>query len=55
MPLDPNFPTDPLAILDPSVRWYPGDQLIADVGRGMLIPPLVENVRQGVSRWRASG
>jgi type III restriction enzyme len=55
MPLDPDFPTDPLAILDPAVRWYPGDQLIADVGRGMLIPPLVENVRQGVSRWRASG
>jgi type III restriction enzyme len=55
MPLDPSFPTDPLAILDPAVRWYPGDQLIADMGRGMLIPPLVEQVRQGVSRWRAKG
>ena len=55
MPLDPSFPSDPLAVLDPAVRWYPGDALIGDFGREKLIPPLVEKVRQGVARWRAGG
>ena len=55
MPLDPNFPSDPLTVLDPTVRWYPGDALIGDLGREKLIPPLVEKVRQGVKLWRDAG
>lgn len=56
MALDPHFPTDPNAILDPAVRWYPGDALLdPELGAAKLIPPLVEKVRRGVCKWRASG
>src|SRR5207302_374059 len=49
------FPTDPYVILDPTIRWYPGDQMLGDIGREKLIPPLVEKVRHGVKAWRDSG
>ena len=55
MALDPNFPTDPFAILHPDVRWYPGDAILGGMGRDKLIPPLVEKVRRRVHAWRASG
>jgi len=55
MPLSEAFPTDPYVILDPAIRWYPGNALIGDVGREKLIPPLVEKVRKGVKAWRDSG
>jgi type III restriction enzyme len=55
MPLSEHFPTDPYVILDPAIRWYPGDELLLTEARGKLIPPLVEKVRQGVKAWRDSG
>jgi type III restriction enzyme len=55
MPLSEHFPTDPYVVLEPAIRWYPGDQLLGDIGREKLIPPLVEKVRQGVKAWRDSG
>ena len=55
MPLSEQFPTDPYVVLDPAVRWYPGDELLGDIGRGKLIPPLVEKVRKGVKAWRDAG
>jgi type III restriction enzyme len=55
MPLSELFPTDPYVILDPAIRWYPGDELLLTELRGKLIPPLVEKVRQGVKAWRDSG
>src|SRR4051812_18466188 len=55
MPLHEAFPRDPYVILDPAVRWYPGDKLLGDVGREKLMPPLVEKVRKGVKAWRDSG
>ena len=56
MALDPHFPTDPCAILDPAIRWYPGDALLdPELGAAKLIPPLVEKVRRGVQAWRAAG
>ncbi|HEU5407920.1 MAG TPA: DEAD/DEAH box helicase family protein, partial [Nitrospira sp.] len=55
MPLSEQFSTDPYVILDPSIRWYPGDELLGDIGRSKLIPPLVEKVRTGVKAWRDSG
>lgn len=55
MPLSEGFPTDPYVVLDPAIRWYPGDQLLGDVGREKLIPPLVEKVRKGVKAWRDGG
>jgi hypothetical protein len=55
MPLSEPFPTDPNAILDPAVRWYPGEELLIAEARGKLIPPLVEKVRKGVKAWREKG
>src|SRR5687768_13157906 len=55
MPLSEQFPTDPYAILDPAIRWYPGEELLQTELRGKLIPPLVEKVRQGVKAWRDAG
>jgi type III restriction enzyme len=55
MPLSPDFPTDPFVILDPAIRWYPGEELLISEARGKLIPPLVDKVRQGVKAWRDSG
>ncbi len=54
MPLSEQFPTDPYVVLDPAVRWYPGDELLLTEARGKLIPPLVDKVRQGVKAWRDS-
>jgi type III restriction enzyme len=55
MPLSEQFPTDPYVVLDPAIRWYPGDELLLTEIRGKLIPPLVDKVRQGVKAWRDSG
>lgn len=55
VPLSEQFPIDPYVVLDPALRWYPGDQLLGDIGREKLIPPLVEKVRQGVKAWRDKG
>ena len=55
MALDPNFPTDPHAILDPNIRWYPGEQDMRRQGYQKLLPPLVHKVRQGVKTWRDGG
>lgn len=55
MPLSPDFPTDPFAVLDPAVRWYPGDAMLGEQGYQMLLPPLVHKVRKGVQTWRESG
>jgi len=55
MALHPGFPTDPYAILDPALRWYPGDELLAELGYEKLLPPLVHKVRRGVKKWRESG
>ena len=55
MPLNPHFPTDPYVILDPSVRWYPGEEMLAERGYQRLLPPLVYKIRQEVKHWRDSG
>ena len=55
MGLHPDFPADPYAILDPAVRWYPGEEMLGEMGYAMLLPPLVHKVRQGVKAWRDSG
>ena len=55
MPLDPDFPSDPYAVMHPSVRWYPGDTLLGGHGSERLIPPLVAEVRKGVHAWRETG
>ena len=55
MPLHPDFPVDPYSVLDPAVRWYPGDEMLAQLGYEMLLPPLVHQVRKGVKAWRDAG
>jgi type III restriction enzyme len=55
MALHSSFPTDPYVVLNPSIRWYPGDELLAELGYEKLLPPLVHKVRRGVKKWRESG
>lgn len=55
MPLHPDFPTDPCAILHPDMRWYPGDELLGRIGAEKLTAPLVDRIRRGVHAWRQAG
>ena len=55
MAIPKNLPTDPYAALDPDCRWYPGEEQLAGVSIGHLIPPLVDKIRRGVKEWRESG
>jgi type III restriction enzyme len=55
MALHPDFPTDPHVVIDPGLRWYPGEELFTEDGYATLLPPLVYKVRQGVKAWRDSG
>ena len=52
MALDPNFPESPYEIIDPSVRWLPDQSLLFDLDYGMLLPPLVQKIREQVKTWR---
>ena len=52
MALHKDFPTDPYAILDPSVRWFPADEDLRDKGHEKLLPPLVADLRKKVKEWR---
>lgn len=55
MALHKDFPASPYDVLDPEIRWFPGDDLFREIGRQKLLPPLVENIRQQVKIWRDSG
>jgi len=55
MGLSANFPTDPHAILDPDIRWYPGEEKYSEDGYATLLPPLVYEIRKKVGTWRAGG
>jgi type III restriction enzyme len=57
MPLSPEFPISPYAVLDPDIRWYPGDQqeMFTEDGYARLLPPLVYKIRKAVKAWRDSG
>ena len=52
MALHPDFPESPHAIIDPSVRWLPDQSLLFDLDYGMLLPPLVQKIREQVKAWR---
>ena len=54
MALHPDFPSDPYAILDPEVRWFPADELLRTQGYEKLLPPLVATLRKKVKGWRES-
>ena len=55
MALHPNFPDDPHAILDPSIRWFPADEALRTTSFEKLLPPLVPTLRKEVQAWRDSG
>jgi type III restriction enzyme len=44
----------PYDILDPKVRWQPGDQLTIEEEQ-QLLPPLVLKIRKEVEEWRENG
>ncbi len=52
MPLPPDFPESPHAIIDPSVRWTPDATQLSLLGSAMLLPPLVQKLREAVKTWR---
>lgn len=52
MALHKDFPRDPYAVLDPSIRWYPADEALRDIGFEKLLPPLVAELRLKVKDWR---
>jgi len=52
MALHKDFPIDPYAILDPSIRWFPADEDLRDKGHEKLLPPLVADLRKKVKEWR---
>jgi|CXWL01.1.fsa_nt_gi type III restriction enzyme len=55
MALHPNFPDDPHAILDPTIRWFPADETLRTTSFEKLLPPLVPTLRKEVQAWRDSG
>ncbi len=55
MPIHPDFPTDPHATLPPEIRWYPGAEMLGEMGYEMLLPPLVHKIRQEIYNWRNTG
>lgn len=55
MALHPDFPKDPYAILDPSVRWFPADESLREERWERLMPPLVPKIRTLVKAWRDAG
>lgn len=52
MALHKDFPKDPYAILDPSIRWFPADEDLREKGYDKLLPPLVADLRKRVKEWR---
>jgi type III restriction enzyme len=54
MALHTNFPRLPYAILPPNLRWFPADEELRSTADKKLLPPLVANIRQGVTAWRST-
>ena len=52
MGLNKNFPNNPFQIIEPDVRWFPGDDALGEKGREKLLPPLVNEIRKEVNEWR---
>ncbi len=52
MPLPPEFPESPHEVIDPSVRWTPDAAQLQLFTNGLLLPPLVQKIRENVKTWR---
>ncbi len=55
MALHPNFPSDPYAVLEPELRWFPGDESLRNTDMKNLMPPLVAEIRRRVKEFRDDG
>ena len=55
MAIPKSLSTNPYDILAPDDRWRPGDENLTRLDTGELMPPLVENVRKAVKKWRDNG
>ena len=55
MALHKDFPDDPHAILDPSIRWFPADEALRESTMDKLMPPLVPALRKKVKEFRDGG
>jgi type III restriction enzyme len=55
MALHKDFPSSPHVILDPSIRWFPADEILREKGYEKLLPPLVHKLRIEVKNWRDAG
>ncbi|MCK1281798.1 DEAD/DEAH box helicase family protein [Bradyrhizobium sp. 61] len=55
MALHPDFPSDPHAILNPAIRWFPADEAMRETSMDKLMPPLVAALRQKVQDFRNGG
>lgn len=55
MALHPNFPPDPYAVLEPDLRWFPGDESLRNTDMKNLMPPLVAQIRRRVKEFRDGG
>ena len=54
MALHNDFPKSPYEILDPSIRWFPGDEELSTEKIQNLLPPLVTELRKKIKEWRDS-
>jgi len=54
MALHNDFPKSPYEILDPSIRWFPGDEELRTEKIQNLLPPLVTELRKKIKEWRDS-
>ncbi len=52
MPLHTEFPESPHEIIDPSMRWTPDSTQLSLMNSGLLLPPLVQKIREAVKTWR---
>ncbi|MBE2254699.1 MAG: DEAD/DEAH box helicase family protein [Ignavibacteria bacterium] len=52
MALNHNFPKSPYEILNPDIRWFPGEADLYKHGYAHLLPPLVDKIRREVHAWR---
>ncbi|MCK9466731.1 MAG: DEAD/DEAH box helicase family protein [Candidatus Absconditabacterales bacterium] len=55
MGLSKDFPRSPYTILEPDIRWFPGDADLFKSGHFKLLPPLVQKIRMEVFEWRKNG
>ena len=53
MGIHKNFPENPYEILNPNIRWFPGDETLRNRKDNIkLIPPLVKILREKIKKWR---